>query len=110
MFTVYIAICCLKQTTVEFVLELASALQGQLDLSSLRCYEDEMVTEFVNPDPRKKWREGTQKCCFNYLLLDPRVTQNLPVRIKSIGGYLLSVGFRFIGLFFHDYQMLRTVR
>ena len=70
---------------VEFQPELAAAIQGQLDLSDLKVFEDDMVSPFVNPDPTKKWREGMQKCCFNYLLLDPRVTQNLPVRIKSIG-------------------------
>ena len=70
---------------VEFQPELAAALRGQLDLSGLETFEDEMVAPFISPDPAKKWREGTQKCSFNYLLLDPRVTQNLPVRIKSIG-------------------------
>ena len=70
---------------VEFQLELAAAIHGQLDLSYLKAFEDEMIAPFINPDPAKKWREGMQKCYFNYLLLDPRVTQNLPVRIKSIG-------------------------
>jgi len=79
--------CYLRQVKlfVEFEAELSAALQGELDLSGLKSFEDEMVAAFVNPDPRKKWREGTQKCCFNYLLLDPRVTQNLPVRTKTIG-------------------------
>jgi len=58
-----------------------------LDLSGLESLESEMVAPFLNPDRSKNWREGTQKCYFNYLLLDPRVTQNLPVRIKSIGLY-----------------------
>jgi len=71
---------------VEFQSELAAAIRGQLDLSDLKNFEDEMVAPFIDPDPTKKWREGTQKCYFNYLLLDPRVTQNLPVRIKTIGG------------------------
>ncbi|KAK7495909.1 hypothetical protein BaRGS_00012899 [Batillaria attramentaria] len=31
------------------------------------------------------WREGTVKSCFNYLLLDPHVTRNLPLRARSLG-------------------------
>lgn len=69
----------------EFQPELLAALHGRLDLSGLENLEVEMVAPFVNPDPKTKWREGMQKCYFSYLLLDPRVTQNLPVRTKSIG-------------------------
>jgi len=43
-----------------------------------------MVAAFLNPDRSKTWREGTQKCYFNYLLLDPGVTQNLRDRIKTL--------------------------
>ncbi|KAJ6652813.1 hypothetical protein lerEdw1_010593 [Lerista edwardsae] len=44
--------------------------------------DDEMVLahQFDQPDKRRKWREGLLKSSFNYLLLDPRVTQNLPFR------------------------------
>ncbi|CAD0203047.1 unnamed protein product [Chrysodeixis includens] len=31
-------------------------------------------------DSNKKWREGTAKTSFTYLLLDPRMTDNLPVK------------------------------
>lgn len=31
-------------------------------------------------DSSKKWREGTAKTSFTYLLLDPRLTDNLPVK------------------------------
>jgi len=90
---------------VEFPSELSAALQGRLDLSGLLHLADEMFAPFIDPDPKKRWREGTQKCCFNYLLLDPRVTQNLPVRIKTIGLYckvlllplLMSVKMRVCG-------------
>ena len=37
------------------------------------------VTHFTCPDPGKPWREGLSKKSFNYLLLDPRVTHNLPM-------------------------------
>jgi len=38
-----------------------------------------LVTHFNCPDPAKPWREGLSKKSFNYLLLDPRVTHNLPL-------------------------------
>lgn len=39
-----------------------------------------MVSQFDLPDPKRKWREGNLKSSFNYLLLDPRVSLNLPMR------------------------------
>ncbi|PVD19890.1 hypothetical protein C0Q70_20384 [Pomacea canaliculata] len=42
-----------------------------------------MVAQFQTPGSRT-WREGNIKSCFNYLLLDPRVTKNLPLRAKSL--------------------------
>lgn len=46
--------------------------------------DDEMTLayQFDQPDKSKKWREGLLKSSFNYLLLDPRVTQNLPFRCQ----------------------------
>ncbi|KAM3936793.1 ankyrin repeat and LEM domain-containing protein 1 [Leptodactylus fuscus] len=46
--------------------------------------EAELSQEFDQPDKTKKWREGVLKCSFNYLLLDPRVTQNLPSRCYDL--------------------------
>lgn len=31
------------------------------------------------------WREGHLKASFNYLLIDPRVSENLPARAKYLG-------------------------
>ncbi|KAJ7308173.1 hypothetical protein JRQ81_008690 [Phrynocephalus forsythii] len=47
---------------------------------------DEMALagQFDQPDKRKNWREGLLKSSFNYLLLDPRVTQNLPFRSQFV--------------------------
>ncbi|XP_032992765.1 LOW QUALITY PROTEIN: ankyrin repeat and LEM domain-containing protein 1 [Lacerta agilis] len=47
--------------------------------------EDEMALsrQFDQPDKSRKWREGLLKSSFNYLLLDPRVTQNLPPSAAS---------------------------
>ncbi|CAN2391837.1 Ankyrin repeat and LEM, partial [Pristimantis euphronides] len=42
--------------------------------------EAELSREFDQPDKSQKWREGVLKASFNYLLLDPRVTRNLPSR------------------------------
>ncbi|XP_042336230.1 ankyrin repeat and LEM domain-containing protein 1 isoform X2 [Sceloporus undulatus] len=48
--------------------------------------DDEMALarQFDQPDKNKKWREGLLKSSFNYLLLDPRVTQNLPFRCQYV--------------------------
>ncbi|XP_014610825.1 PREDICTED: ankyrin-3-like isoform X2 [Polistes canadensis] len=35
-------------------------------------------------NPSRRWREGTAKTSFNYLLLDPRVTQDLPHRALQL--------------------------
>lgn len=48
------------------------------DLSLYGTIETDVFKEFISPDPSRRWREGTSKTSFNYLLLDPRVTQDLP--------------------------------
>ncbi|XP_032094261.1 LOW QUALITY PROTEIN: ankyrin repeat and LEM domain-containing protein 1 [Thamnophis elegans] len=72
-------------------LPLCSAYSQELD-SALRTYRippskaDEMAlaAEFDQPDKSRRWREGLLKSSFNYLLLDPRVTQNLPARCQLL--------------------------
>lgn len=49
-------------------------------LDTYRSLEEHIFQEFVSPNPSRRWREGTSKTSFTYLLLDPRVTQNLPYR------------------------------
>ncbi|NXT88234.1 ANKL1 protein, partial [Anhinga rufa] len=46
------------------------------------CTQDELALarQFDRPDRSQRWREGLVKSSFNYLLLDPRTTQNLPLR------------------------------
>ncbi|XP_076215806.1 ankyrin repeat and LEM domain-containing protein 1 [Aptenodytes patagonicus] len=59
--------------------ELAAALRtGHIP----DCTQDELVLaqQFDRPDRSWRWREGLVKSSFNYLLLDPRTTQNLPLR------------------------------
>ena len=67
---------------MSFPRELTSALSdwGSQDWASLQALEAAMVAPFQQPDPSRRWRDGCAKSCFNYLLLDPRVTQDLPVR------------------------------
>ncbi|KAK1152539.1 hypothetical protein AOXY_G31229 [Acipenser oxyrinchus oxyrinchus] len=50
------------------------------------CQADMMALcqQFDQPDLSRKWREGVVKSSFNYLLLDPRVTKNLPFRSSTI--------------------------
>uniref|UniRef100_A0A8C5DPL4 LEM domain-containing protein n=1 Tax=Gouania willdenowi TaxID=441366 RepID=A0A8C5DPL4_GOUWI len=50
------------------------------------CNADEqaLCQQFDQPDQNRKWREGKIKSSFNYLLLDPRVTKNLPFRSNTM--------------------------
>ncbi|XP_061884032.1 ankyrin repeat and LEM domain-containing protein 1 isoform X2 [Entelurus aequoreus] len=50
------------------------------------CQDDEqaLCQQFDQPNPNRKWREGFIKSSFNYLLLDPRVTKNLPFRSQTM--------------------------
>ncbi|XP_072762232.1 uncharacterized protein [Anoplolepis gracilipes] len=45
-----------------------------------KSLEKHVFQEFVSPDPSRRWREGRSKTSFNYLLLDSRITQDLPNR------------------------------
>lgn len=46
--------------------------------------EQALCQQFEQPDQNRKWREGIIKSSFNYLLLDPRVTNNLPFRSHTM--------------------------
>ncbi|XP_032775414.1 ankyrin repeat and LEM domain-containing protein 1 isoform X1 [Rattus rattus] len=50
------------------------------------CQVDEaaLAQHFQRPDPSRKWREGITKSSFTYLLLDPRLTKDLPARASSL--------------------------
>jgi hypothetical protein len=62
-------------------------------MSDMPGIETKMVAAFQNPDRMRRWREGTLKSSFNYILLDPRVTKNLPNRAinMSMSIYLKSL-------------------
>ncbi|XP_024870245.1 uncharacterized protein LOC112453629 isoform X1 [Temnothorax curvispinosus] len=49
-------------------------------LDTYKSLEKQVFQEFASPDPSRRWREGTSKTSFTYLLLDSRITQDLPNR------------------------------
>lgn len=60
------------------------SLEWLKHLDKYATVEREVFQEFVNPNPSRKWREGNRKKSFNYLLLDPRVTKDLPRRAANL--------------------------
>ncbi|XP_039245807.1 ankyrin repeat and LEM domain-containing protein 1 [Pipra filicauda] len=50
------------------------------------CAQDELALarQFERPDRGRRWREGLLKSSFNYLLLDPRTTRDLPQRCPHL--------------------------
>ncbi|XP_068446023.1 ankyrin repeat and LEM domain-containing protein 1 [Clinocottus analis] len=63
--------------------ELCRALRT-FELPDCQLDEQELFQQFDQPDQNRKWREGIIKSSFNYLLLDPRVTKNLPFRYHTM--------------------------
>lgn len=57
------------------------------------------MKQFDSPDPRKRWREGIIKSSFTYLLLDPRISNNLPCRCNQMNK--LDVWKQFIDSIFY---------
>ncbi|RUS84561.1 hypothetical protein EGW08_007656 [Elysia chlorotica] len=75
----------LSSKTPDFPPELRQALEGKFDASHLPMIEAKMVEEFsAASSSNKQWREGIVKSSFTYLLLDPRVSANLPLRAKEM--------------------------
>ncbi|AWP10825.1 putative ankyrin repeat and LEM domain-containing protein 1 [Scophthalmus maximus] len=63
--------------------ELCRALRT-FQLPDCQADEQDLCLQFDQPDQNRKWREGIIKSSFNYLLLDPRVTKNLPFRSHTM--------------------------
>ncbi|CAJ1060791.1 ankyrin repeat and LEM domain-containing protein 1 [Xyrichtys novacula] len=63
--------------------ELCRALRT-FELPCCQADEQALCQQFDQPDQNRKWREGIIKSSFNYLLLDPRVTKNLPFRSHTM--------------------------
>ncbi|XP_070817858.1 uncharacterized protein [Chaetodon trifascialis] len=71
------------QTDSGYSPELCRALRT-FELPDCHADEQAFSQQFDRPDENRKWREGIIKSCFNYLLLDPRVTKNLPFRSHTM--------------------------
>lgn len=54
------------------------------NVSQHQQLEELVKHQFTNPDPSRKWRGGTTKSSFTYLLLDPRLSKNLPHRCDQL--------------------------
>lgn len=58
-------------------------------MKNLSPYNDlEIKARADFSDPNRKWREGTTKTSFTYLLLDPRLTNNLPATAGKQNSHL----------------------
>lgn len=64
---------------------LSAAIDGKFDLHGLRELAEDLIRVFNDKSLSSTWREGTVKSSFNYLLLDPRITQDLPNRADNLG-------------------------
>ncbi|KAJ0174002.1 hypothetical protein K1T71_010148 [Dendrolimus kikuchii] len=68
----------------SYNIELEKSLRKDEWMKNLSAYielENKAKSDFANPN--KKWREGTAKTSFTYLLLDPRLTGNLPEKAST---------------------------
>ncbi|XP_015280608.1 PREDICTED: ankyrin repeat and LEM domain-containing protein 1 [Gekko japonicus] len=72
-----------RKGSAGYNLELSSALETY-QIPDGKDDEMTLSRQFDQPDKNRKWREGVLKSSFNYLLLDPRVTQNLPFRSQYV--------------------------
>lgn len=77
-------VSCHYYSSSDYPDEMRQALNGKFDSSGLAELESVMVEIFSKPKSSHQWREGTMKSSFTYLLLDPRITLNLPMRAKDI--------------------------
>ncbi|XP_034237690.1 uncharacterized protein LOC117643117 [Thrips palmi] len=76
------SVSCVTTFTPELQRVLNSE-EWESDIMNYAKYEMLMSAPFENPDPNRRWREGVAKSSFNYLLLDPRISQNLPATVTS---------------------------
>ncbi|KAE8746958.1 hypothetical protein FOCC_FOCC006378 [Frankliniella occidentalis] len=79
-----------KPTSVSVSSNYPSELQRVLhnsdwetDVLTYAKFEKLMSIPFEKPDPNRRWREGVAKSSFNYLLLDPRLSNNLPAKVAA---------------------------
>lgn len=72
-----------KDYTAEMRLVLLGTSTSTVTKAKGDELEEEMGYIFDKPE-KHTWREGSQKTSFNYILLDPRVTKNLPNRAEQM--------------------------
>ncbi|KAJ1519136.1 hypothetical protein ONE63_011256 [Megalurothrips usitatus] len=92
---------CTAQDAPTYTPELHRVLKGdewETDALTYAKYEKLMCAPFENPDPNRRWREGLAKSSFNYLLLDPRLSNNLPANVTV---YDLSTWRQFLSAVFY---------
>jgi hypothetical protein len=78
-----------KYKTKGYSAELIQEMVNKLDTTCTSDIIEARMFKCFGESPidntsKKEWREGVQKSAFNYLLIDPRVTKNLPIRAKSM--------------------------
>ena len=75
--------CDIVIVILVFSQELLQYMKGKTSQTEIAQLELDMVSNFEVGG--RKWREGNSKMSFNYLLLDPRTTKNLPARHQMLG-------------------------
>lgn len=69
----------------DYTAEMRLVLLGTSTVTKAKGDELEEEMGYIFDKPEKHtWREGSQKTSFNYILLDPRVTKNLPNRAEQM--------------------------
>ncbi|XP_057309067.1 ankyrin repeat and LEM domain-containing protein 1-like [Hydractinia symbiolongicarpus] len=69
----------------DYTAEMRLVLSGTSTVTKAKGDELEEEMGYIFDKPEKHtWREGSQKTSFNYILLDPRVTKNLPNRAVQL--------------------------
>lgn len=88
---------------LEFSSELEQVLRADTNwvetLSKWSYLEKELREHFLDTSFSSTWRTGTAKTSFNYLLLDPRISNNLPARCEDMD--LIDVWRTFIRSIFY---------
>ncbi|XP_063241826.1 ankyrin repeat and LEM domain-containing protein 1-like isoform X2 [Bacillus rossius redtenbacheri] len=78
----------LPPPTGNIVREYSSVLEKALNnietVNSYAALEQAVSQQFSSPDRTCRWRKGVLKTSFTYLLLDPRVSRNLPRRGETL--------------------------
>lgn len=88
---------------VEFSAELEQVLRADNNwvetLSKWSHLEKELRENFLDTSLSSTWRTGTAKTSFTYLLLDPRISKNLPARCEDMN--LIEVWRTFVRSIFY---------